>query len=83
MKLNVFLQYKTQVEEYNKSLPVGIVKTYTNQKLLYKCMKCIFSTKHKFDCLKHYNRIHVKGGKSTFIPNKNNIHLGSIINHKW
>lgn len=67
MKIQTFEKYKAQVEEYNKSLPEGIVKTYTNKKLLYKCMKCIFSTKHKYDCLKHYTRIHVNGGKSRFL----------------
>jgi hypothetical protein len=66
ISIQAFNTYKTQVEEYNKSLPVGIVKTYTNQKLLYKCVKCVFATKHKYDCLKHYRRIHIDGGKSRF-----------------
>ena len=66
MTILEFKRYKDTIEKYNDSLPVGITQTYTNRKLMYFCNNCTFKSKHKYDTLKHYTRIHINGGKSKF-----------------
>ena len=56
--------------QYNDTLLVGITKNFINNKVWYKCDKCCFGTKHKYDCLKHYTRIHINNGKSTYKKKK-------------
>lgn len=66
MILSKFIKYKEKVEKYNKSLPIGVIPYFINRKILYKCSKCRFTSKHKYDSLKHYRRIHINGGKSKY-----------------
>lgn len=55
-----YKRYIKIIKDYNNTLPIGITRCFTYNKMWYKCNYCTFSSKHKHDTMRHYNRIHVK-----------------------
>lgn len=61
-----YCKYICQIQEYNNTLLEGIIKCFTNKKVWYKCKECRFLSKHKYDTIRHYIRIHINNGKSKY-----------------